>query len=71
MIDINVLEQNSVRVVLEGEVAGLPIKQRWSVTAQRILLDPGILAEARDMLYVRLQEEEDRYNAAKAAVEAL
>lgn len=72
MIAVTVIDQNAVRVVLEGVVAGYPqLTQRWTVASAAIALNPGLLAQARDELIARLDTNLTNWLAAQAAIAAL
>lgn len=72
MISIAVHDSNAQRVVLEGSAAGIPaITERWTVSADAIANDPGLLPQVRDELYARIAQKLDTWNAVKTAIERL
>lgn len=71
MISVTVHDSSAQRVVLEGSAAGVPITERWTVSADAIANDPGLLAQVRDELYARIAQKLDTWNAVQTAIEQL
>jgi len=69
MITVSVVDQNALRVVLEGVVDGYPqLTERWTVSVSAIGNDPGLLAQARDELIARLETRVTQYLIAQEAI---
>lgn len=69
MIKVTVVSQDNRRVVLEGTCEGYPqLTQRWTVAASALVANPGLLAQARDELIVRIQTNYDNWIAVQAAL---
>ena len=72
MANVAVVSQNAQRIVLEGTIDGLPeLTERWTVTVDAIGADPGLLAQVRDELLVKLDEKLTAWETAQAAISNL
>ena len=66
---VTVCDQNAVRVVLLGAVDENPeLNEKWTISVAAIADDPGLLAEKRDLLLVRMYSKQEAWLAAQAAI---